>query len=129
LWEEELVKVRKSGTYRSELEEFHYKRITAKAYPADEFCLPLQLLRLGSKILVGTPFETLTEIGTKLRAACPETVLTTLTGGSEGYLPLAKHYPLGGYEADTGSRFSKKAGDDFLAAAIKAVKEFNENNN
>ena len=67
----------------------------------------------------------MTEIGTKLRKACPETVLTTLTGGAEGYLPLAKHYANGGYEADTGSRFSKKAGDDFLAAAIKDVKAFN----
>ena len=129
LWEEELAKVRKSRKYRPELEEFHYKRITAKAYTSDNVSLPLQLLRLGSKVLVGTPFEVLTEIGTKLRAACPETVLTTLTGGSEGYLPLSKHYPLGGYEADTGSRFAKKAGDDFLAAAIKAVKEFNGNNN
>ena len=125
LWEEELAKTRKSGKYRPELEEFHYKRIIAKAYPNYDLTLPLQLLRLGSKVLVGTPYEVLTEIGTKLRAACPETVLTTLTGGAEGYLPLAKHYARGGYEANTGSRFNKRAGDDFLAAAIKAVKAFN----
>ena len=97
----------------------------ALTYPEDRVELPIHLLRLGSRVLVGLPFEVLTEIGLRLRRACPEAVLTSITGGYEGYLPLAKEHRRGGYEAATGSRFHRRAGDDVLAAAIKAVREFN----
>ena len=101
--------------------------VNTVTYPEDRIEMPLRLLRLGSKVLVGMPFEVLTEIGLKLKAACPNAELISITGGYEGYLPLAHEYPRGGYEASLGARFNKRAGDDFLAAAIKAVREFEGN--
>lgn len=101
-----------------------YEAEFAMTYPQDKVELPMHLLRLGSKVLVGLPFEVLTEIGVRLRKACPNTVLTAITGGYEGYLPLAKEFPLGGYEVTLGARFQKRAGNEILAAAIKAVREF-----
>ncbi len=103
------------GTYEAEF---------AATYPEDRFSLPLRLLRLGSKVLVGMPFEVLTEIGLRLKRACPNAELISITGGYEGYLPLAKEYRRGGYEATLGPRFHRRAGDDFLAAAIAAVNAF-----
>ena len=103
------------GTYEAEF---------AATYPEDRFPLPLRLLRLGSKVLVGMPFEVLTEIGLRLKRACPNAELISITGGYEGYLPLAKEYRRGGYEATLGPRFHRRAGDDFLAAAIAAVNAF-----
>lgn len=101
-----------------------YEYQNAMAYPQDDVELPLRLLRLGSKVLVGMPFEVLTEIGLRLKASCPNTILTTITGGYEGYLPLAVDYPRGGYETTLGPYFQKGTGDKFLQAAIKAVKAF-----
>lgn len=95
-----------------------------KTYPKDRVELPLRLLRLGDRVLVGMPFEVLTEIGLRLRKSCPNAILTSITGGYEGYLPLAKDYRLGGYESTLGAQFNCRAGDDFLKAAIAAVKAF-----
>ena len=101
-----------------------YAAKNVMTYPEDRVELPLTLLRLGDKVLVGMPFEVLTEIGLRLRKNCPNAILTSITGGYEGYLPLAKDYPLGGYEVIPGAQFSKRAGDEFLKAAIAAVREF-----
>ncbi len=98
----------------------------ATSYPTDRVELPIHLMRLGTKILVGMPVETFSEINLRLCKACPNVVMTTLTGGYEGYMPLAKDYRRGGYEVTMGARFNHRAGDDLLAAAIKAVREFEQ---
>ena len=103
-----------------------YEYENAVAYPQDNTELPLRLMRLGDKVLVGMPFEVLTEIGLRLRKACPNAILTTITGGYEGYLPLAVDYPRGGYETTLGPYFQQGTGDRFLLAAIDAVKAFDK---
>jgi len=83
--------------------------------------LPMRFLHLGSKILVGMPFEVLTEIGLELRKACPNAILTSITGGYDGYLPLAKHQEQGGYEVEDGTEFIIGTGDAFLKTAINEL--------
>ena len=124
LWQNALAEAKAGAMGRHDLAMMGYKHNFVNMYPSDDVEVPLRLLRLGSKVLVGLPFEVLTEIGLRLRKACPEAVLTSITGGYDGYLPLAKDYKYGGYETVTGARFNVNAGDRVLAAAIKAVQEF-----
>ncbi|MBR4223017.1 MAG: neutral/alkaline non-lysosomal ceramidase N-terminal domain-containing protein, partial [Victivallales bacterium] len=106
LWNAAVEKARGEKDYDENLGWLAYKHSFVKMYPADDVEVPLRLMRLGTKVLVGMPFEVLTEIGLKLREACPEAVLTSITGGYDGYLPLAKEYKRGGYEATWGPRFN-----------------------
>ena len=124
LWNAALEKAKGEKEYDENLGWITYKYNFVKMYPSDDVEVPLRLMRLGTKVLVGMPFEVLTAIGVKLREACPNAVLTSITGGYEGYLPMSREYKRGGYEATWGPRFNFKAGEQMLAAAIKAVKEF-----
>lgn len=91
-------------------------------YPSDNLSMPLQFLRLGNHTLVGMPFECLSVIGERLRAACPRAILTSITGGYQGYLPLEEQFALGGYEV-TGNHFMPNTGDLYLSATVTRLKE------
>ena len=101
-----------------------YRHANAKAFPTDDVPVPIRLLRLGDKVLVGLPFETLTAVATRLYEICPGTVVTTLTGGYEGYLPFSYEYARGGYEAGMGPMFKQGTAEKVLDAVIKALKSF-----
>lgn len=124
LWDAKVAECSKKKDYDEALGWIAYKHEFVNTYPTDDVELPIRLMKLGTKILVGLPFEVLTSVGKGLRKACPNTILTSVTGGYEGYLPVASEYKQGGYEATWGPRFNKTAGNEILAAAIKAVKEF-----
>jgi len=110
--------------YRPELAEASNRYLTAKRFADRNFDIPIQLLRLGRHVIVGLPFEVLTAIGLELRAACPEAVIASVTGGYESYLPLAADFPKGGYETDNGANFEPETGNRVLAACIEEVKKF-----
>ena len=98
-------------------------RLLARAYPAMEFTMPLRFLRLGDKVLTGMPFEVLSAISLRLKEANPEAVLTSITGGYNGYLPLACDFPREGYECSFGAtHFAPGTGDKFLEEAIAESK-------
>jgi hypothetical protein len=98
------------------------KMLSLQRYPSDNLTMPLQFLQLGNHTLVGLPFECLTMIGERLRAACPRTILTSITGGYQGYLPLEEQFAFGGYEV-TGNHFMPNTGDLYLSAAVARLKE------
>ena len=110
--------------YRPELAEASNRYMIAKRFADKKFDIPIQLLRLGCHVIVGLPFEVLTAIGLELRAACPEAVIASITGGYESYLPLASDFPKGGYETDDGANFEPETGNNILAACIREVKKF-----
>jgi hypothetical protein len=91
-------------------------------YQQYEFDLPLQIIKLGGKTLIGMPYEVLSQIGLKLQASCPDARLISLTGGYNGYLPLKEDFPLGGYET-VAALFCPDTGDRFLDVAIRSAKE------
>lgn len=113
----------KNATYQK-LWDAGYRYLLTKRFAANEFDIPIQMLRLGDRILVGLPFEILTDVGRKLREACPDALIISITGGYEGYLPLASDYEIGGYETETEAHFQPDTGDRILAECIKAVRSF-----
>ena len=104
--------------------ELYRYDISARYPDTVDPAIPIQLLRLGDSVLVGIPFEPLSQVGLAFNAACPNGVLVSLTGGQEGYLALASQFPHGGYETERGSDFAPGTGDAILAAAIQAVRDF-----
>ena len=95
-------------------------RFIAQTYPAKKFTVPLRFLRLGDKVLTGMPFEVLSAISLKLKEANPEAVLISITGGYNGYLPLAEEFPKEGYECSFGAtHFAQGTGDAALKCALE----------
>ena len=122
-FEKRLAAAKKKTKSDDEFRFFGYRREFVKMYPSDDVTLEMNIARLGSKVLVFLPFEVLTEIGTRLKKECPNAEIISISNGYDGYLPLAKEYKRGGYEATWGPRFHKTAGDEILRLAVKAVKE------
>lgn len=118
-----LAEAKKKGKCDDEFRFFGYKRRFTKMYPSDDVTLEMNIARLGSRILVFLPFEVLNEVGTRLKKECPAAEIVSISNGYDGYLPLAKEYKRGGYEATWGPRFHKTAGDEILRLAAKVVKD------
>ena len=107
-----------------QLREAEYRYLITKRFGTKEFDIPVQLLRLGRRLLVGLPFEILTDFGQKLRAACPEALIVSMTGGYEDYLPLAADFEKGGYETESEANFLPDTGDRILAECIRKIRDF-----
>ena len=107
-----------------QLREAEYRYLITKRFGAKEFDIPVQLLRLGRRLLVGLPFEILTDFGLKLREACPEALIVSMTGGYEDYLPLAADFEKGGYETESEANFLPDTGDRILAECIRKIRDF-----
>lgn len=118
---------KKAETEAVQSDEFYAattKMLAIMRYPSDTLTMPLQLLHFGEHILVGFPFECLSSIGERLMADCPNAILTSITGGYQGYLPLQEQFADGGYEVG-GNHFMQNTGDRYLTAAAAKLKEFN----
>jgi hypothetical protein len=103
-----------------DLEHCIAARFIAQTYPGRHFTMPLRFLRLGDKVLTGMPFEVLSIISLKLKEANPEAVLISVTGGYNGYLPLAEDFARQGYECSFGfTHFAPGTGDTALKTAIE----------
>lgn len=104
----------------ADLEHCIASRFIAQTYPGRKFTMPLRFLRLGDKVLTGMPFEVLSIISLKLKEANPEAVLISVTGGYNGYLPLAEDFARQGYECSFGfTHFAPGTGDTALKTAIE----------
>ena len=75
----------------------------SRLYRRERFAIPVRFVKVGSTVLVGLPFEVLSEFSLKMKAAHPNSVLCSCTGGYQGYLPFAYEYERGGYEATSAS--------------------------
>ena len=109
------------------LRDAAYRYLIAKRFGAKDFDIPIQLLRLGRRVLVALPFEILTDFGLKLRAACPEATVVSMTGGYEDYLPLAADFAKGGYETESEADFLPDTGDRVLAECVKQIRDISSN--
>lgn len=114
-----------SDAYRPLLEAFQQRKMAlsrSRLYPENSAKIPLQFIRMGETHLVGIPFEVLSEIGLKMKARFPNSVLVSCCGGYQGYLPLAYEYDRGGYEATASStHFVPGTGDRILEAILKKL--------
>jgi len=123
-WEAELEKGKKLPNYTREFYMSGMLRSMFYEFNGAEGNVAIQLMQLGDRVLVGLPFEVLTIIGQKIRAAYPEAVIASCTGGYECYLPTAEDFPKGGYETDNGTIWNPDTGDRVIEAAIAALKAF-----
>ena len=100
------IEDRGSDAYRQAAATFREKmtaHVRAGLYPENKGRIKVQFIRIGSTVLVGLPFEVLSEISLKMKQCHPEGVLVSCAGGYQGYLPLAHEYDRGGYEASASS--------------------------
>ena len=85
-------------------------------------------ISIGNSIAFsGMPCEPFVDLGRDVKARSPfrMTVVTSLTNGSEGYIPSTKAHAEGGYEG-LSSRFSAPTGDMLVAAQVKQLKQLSE---
>ena len=97
----------------------------ARLYPEDRFTIQVQLIRVGELVLVCLPFEVLSEVSLRLKAAFSQTVLVSIANGYEGYLPFAYEYDRGGYEATPEStHFERSTADRLVERILQELKSF-----
>ena len=93
----------------------------SRLYPENTFKIPLHNLRIGNTLFAGMPFEVLSEISLKLKAAFPNAVLSSMSGGYEGYLAPAAEFERGGYETTPGSHFEIGIADKILEYTLANI--------
>jgi len=113
--------------YRRAGEAFRRKMtayVRSRLYPDNKAVLNAQFVRIGGTVLVGLPFEVLSEISMKMKERFPNSVLVSCAGGYEGYLPLAYEYERGGYEAtEASTHFVPGTGDRILKIILNKLGE------
>ena len=124
IWRDALDAAKNSSDYNNKFYMAGMLLATYQDYKSSETVLPIQLMQLGDRTLVGLPFEVLTIIGKKIREVFPDAAVVSCTGGYEGYLPMKEDFPKGGYEATGGTILAEDTGDNIVATAIAALKEF-----
>jgi hypothetical protein len=79
-------------------------------------------VQIGKTVMVGLPFEVLSEISLKMKAKFPDSVLVSCCGGYQGYLPLAYEYDRVGYEAtESSTHFVPGTADRILEAILEKL--------
>lgn len=75
----------------------------------------------------GMPCEPFVDLGRDVKAQSPfrMTIVTSLTNGSEGYIPSTKAHSEGGYEG-LSSRLAASTGDRLVAAQVKQLMQLKE---
>jgi hypothetical protein len=94
----------------------------------DKFDILVSNLSIGDAIAFsGMPCEPFVDIGRAVKSQSPfrMTITTSLTNGSEGYIPSTKAHHEGGYEG-LSSRYAAPTGDKLVAAQLKQLKTLKE---
>lgn len=121
------IEDRGSDAYRQAAATFQEKmtaHVRARLYPENKEQIKVQFVRIGSTVLVGLPFEVLSEISLKMKQHHPEGVLVSCAGGYQGYLPLAYEYDRGGYEAsESSTHFIPGTADRVLEVILQKLEK------
>lgn len=97
----------------------------SRLYPEDRYTVPVKIFRIGGTVLVGLPFEVLTEFSLRLKERFPQAVLISIANGYQGYLPFEHEYARGGYEAsDASTHFQHDTADRLLEAVLERLERF-----
>ena len=94
----------------------------------DKFDILVSNLTIGDAIAFsGMPCEPFVDLGRAVKSQSPfrMTITTSLTNGSEGYIPSTKAHHEGGYEG-LSSRYAAPTGDKLVAAQLKQLKSLKE---
>ena len=94
----------------------------------DKFDILVSNLSIGDAIAFsGMPCEPFVDLGRDVKSQSPfrMTIATSLTNGSEGYIPSTKAHHEGGYEG-LSSRYAAPTGDRLVAAQLNQLKSLKE---
>jgi len=97
------------------------RRIVELEHGPDFYTYKLSALRLGSLVFAGLPGEPFTDIGNRIAEESPfeNTVICCLSNAEGAYIPTAKAYSEGGYEAAS-SRL-KAGSDDIMVGGMNEL--------
>jgi hypothetical protein len=97
----------------------------SRLYPEDRYTVQVKVFKIGATVLVGLPFEVLTEFSLRLKERFPQAVLVSIANGYQGYLPFEHEYRRGGYEAsDASTHFQHDTADRLLEAVLERLESF-----
>ena len=122
------LKAREEGTlgYNPEIEEVAYARRVIEIREKMTIYRPLNItvVGIGDVAIVGFGGEPFTEYGAAVREAAGGrfTLTFCLTNGHQGYLPSARAFSEGGYEAKS-SRFTASLQDEAISATREMLKK------
>jgi len=106
VWAKELLgRTEEPKDFHESRQRIYAGRFQKLAEAPEEIDIVLQAMRIGEVGIAAIPFETFAEIGLQLKAESPlpRTFVVSFGNGSYGYLPTARHFPLGGYETWLGT--------------------------
>lgn len=114
-----------SSEYRGAFNTLEQKTIAlsrSRVYPENTYTVNVQFLKIGRTVLVALPFEVFSETSLKMKAKFPDSIMVSCAGGCQGYLPPARDYERGGYEAsDYGTHFEPGTADRLLKVILERL--------
>jgi hypothetical protein len=93
-----------------------------------EVPIELQAIRVGDAALLSAPLEVFAELGDAVARESPFawTAVSGYSNGSAGYLPTREAADEGGYEVETASPFTRDAGQRFVAAGGRLLRQLHD---
>jgi neutral ceramidase len=78
---------------------------------------------LNNRLQVTTSVETFAEVGIQFRkdSPFPHSFMIELVNGYYGYMPTARHFPLGGYETWLGTNNLEPTAAEQMLTALKEM--------
>lgn len=117
-----------SSEYNKAYNEFNKTAHLAERhslYPDNRHTVKIQFCKIGDLVIIGIPFEVMSEISLKIKEQFPTCFIVSIGGGYQGYLPLEHEFSRGGYEADeSSSHFKEDTADRMVVAITEKLKTF-----
>ena len=113
---------------KGNLSAIYAQRVSTMAEYPEKLKMPLQVFKMGDRVIATMPCEVFCEIGLEYKKKSPikNAWMISLAHGYYGYLPSPRHHELGGYETWMGTnRLEKFASDKMLAELLEMTAELN----
>ncbi len=113
---------------KGNLSAIYAQRVSTMAEYPEKLKMPLQVFKMGDRVIATMPCEVFCEIGLDFKKKSPikNAWMISLAHGYYGYLPSPRHHDLGGYETWMGTnRLEKFASDKMLAELLEMTSELN----
>jgi neutral ceramidase len=112
---------------KTDLSAIYAQRVMKLAEASPETKAPVQTLRIGDICIGTTPVETFAEIGLEFKQRSPfpgKSFIIEIAHGYYGYMPTARHFPLGGYETWPGTNnLEPQAAEKMMYALLSMAAE------
>lgn len=125
-WAEQTLAKPAAKSGKADLPRIYAGRTISVAKSPEAVPVPLQIFRIGSVCIGTMPTEVFCETGWEFKKRNPlqPALLVSLAHDYLGYLPTARHFPLGGYETWLGtSRLEPQASERMLDALLEMAAE------